>query len=72
MNLQDELKQLEAYYSICNYSGKLICGALIDGSNDILNGKKRTMDVYSSTEEELKNRISMFYSNIENYIITDF
>lgn len=68
MNLNDELTQLNAYYEICSYNGKLVCASLIDGVNDILKGKKRTVDAYDSTKEELESRISAFYQNIEEYI----
>lgn len=68
MNLEDELKQLNAYYEICNYIGRLVCSSLIDGINDILNGKEATIDAYSSTREELEMRISSFYSNIDEYL----
>ena len=68
MNLEDELKQLNAYYEICNHTGKLVCASLIDGINDILNGKETTIDAYSSTREELETRISSFYSNVDEYL----
>lgn len=68
MKLNDELKQLNAYYEICNYTGKLVCSSLIDGINDILKGRKRTVDVYDSTKEELEHRISEFYASIDEYL----
>lgn len=68
MKLQDELEQLEAYYPICNYEGRITCAALIDGVNDILKGKAVTNDVYGSSKEQLEERISRFYQNIDNYL----
>lgn len=68
MCLNEELKQLNSYYDICNHIGKLVCASLIDGVNDILNGKDKTRDIYESTREELECRISEFYANIDEYL----
>lgn len=68
MDLKDELRQLESYYDICNYNGQLIAGSLIHGINCILEGEERTVDAYNSTREELEERISNFYQNIEEYL----
>lgn len=68
MDLKDELRQLESYYDICNYNGKLIAGSLIHGINCILKGEERTVDAYDSTREELEERISNFYQNIEEHL----
>ena len=72
MNLQDELKQLEAYYQICNYTGKLVCAALIDGAQDILAGKECTVDAHASNREELERRILDFYLNLEDWLVVDY
>lgn len=68
MDLAYELKQLESYYEICNYRGKLSVDSLIHGINCILEGKKRTVDVHDSTREELEERISRFYMNIDEHL----
>lgn len=68
MNLENELKQLEQYYEICGYNGKLTAGSLIHGINCILKGEKRTVDAYDSTREELEERISEFYLNIDEHL----
>lgn len=68
MDLAYELKQLESYYEICNYRGKLRVDSLIHGINCILEGKKRTVDVHDSTREELEERISRFYMNIDEHL----
>ncbi|HFC8839298.1 TPA: hypothetical protein ACFU2Q_002120 [Neisseria subflava] len=68
MDLAYELKQLESYYEICNYRGKLRVDSLIHGINCILEGKERTVDVHDSTKEELEERISRFYMNIDEHL----
>lgn len=68
MDLAYELKQLESYYEICNYRGKLRVDSLIHGINCILEGKERTVDVHDSTREELEERISRFYMNIDKHL----
>ena len=68
MDLAHELKQLESYYKICNYRGKLRVDSLIHGINCILKGEKRTVDAYDSTREELEERISEFYLNIDEHL----
>nr|DAS18274.1 MAG TPA: hypothetical protein [Caudoviricetes sp.]DAX53549.1 MAG TPA: hypothetical protein [Caudoviricetes sp.] len=68
MDLAYELKQLESYYEICNYRGKLRADSLIHGINCILEGKERTVDIHDSTREELENRISAFYKDIDDYL----
>ena len=68
MNLAYELKQLESYYEICNFHGKLKVDSLIHGINCILEGKERTVDIHDSTREELEERISKFYMNIDEYL----
>lgn len=68
MDLAYELKQLESYYEICNYRGKLSVDSLIHGINCILEGKERTVDVHDSTREELDERISRFYMNIDEHL----
>lgn len=68
MDLAYELKQLESYYEICNYRGKLSVDSLIHGINCILEGKERTVDVHDSTREELEERISRFYMNIDEHL----
>lgn len=68
MDLAYELKQLESYYEICNYRGKLSVDSLIHGINCILEGKERTVDVHDSTREELEERISQFYMNIDEHL----
>ena len=72
MNLENELSQLQAYYQICNYEGKLVCGALISGAEDILAGRDTTIDAYSSNREELERRISGFYASIDTWLIVDY
>ena len=68
MDLTYELKQLESYYEIYNYHGKLKADSLINGINCILEGKERTVDIHDSTREELEERISKFYMNIDEYL----
>lgn len=68
MNLKTELKQLKRYYEICGYNGKLKAGSLIHGINCILEGKERTVDIHDSTREELEDRISAFYQNIDDHL----
>lgn len=68
MDLAYELKQLESYYEICNYRGKLRVDSLIHGINCILEGKERTVDVHDSTREELEERIFRFYMNIDEHL----
>nr|DAK80879.1 MAG TPA: hypothetical protein [Caudoviricetes sp.]DAN36200.1 MAG TPA: hypothetical protein [Caudoviricetes sp.]DAP13893.1 MAG TPA: hypothetical protein [Bacteriophage sp.]DAP28438.1 MAG TPA: hypothetical protein [Caudoviricetes sp.]DAS21461.1 MAG TPA: hypothetical protein [Bacteriophage sp.] len=68
MNLKNELKQLKRYYEICGYNGKLEAGSLIHGINCILKGKERTVDIHDSTREELEERISNFYLNIDEHL----
>ena len=68
MDLEIELKQLESYYEICNYNGKLTAESLIHGINCILKGKERTVDIHDSTREELEERISNFYLNIDEHL----
>lgn len=68
MDLKNELRQLESYYEICSYDGKLIAESLIHGINCILEGKKRTVDIHDSTREELEARISKFYLNIDEHL----
>ena len=43
MNLKNELKQLESYYEICGYNGKLKAESLIHGINCILEEKKEPL-----------------------------
>lgn len=68
MDLEIELKQLESYYEICSYNGKLTAESLIHGINCILKGKERTVDIHDSTREELEERISNFYLNIDEHL----
>lgn len=68
MNLKTELKQLKRYYEICGYNGKLKAESLIHGINCILEGKERTVDIHDSTREELEDRISAFYQNIDDHL----
>ncbi|GJI56938.1 hypothetical protein HEMROJRC1_20500 [Rodentibacter sp. JRC1] len=68
MSLENNLKQLEAYYPLCNYESKLICADLINGINDILKGKKLTVDAYASTPEELDKRVYNFLMEIDKHI----
>ena len=68
MDLTYEIKQLDSYYEICNYYGKIRVDSLIHGINCILEGKERTVDIHDSTREELEERISEFYMNIEEYL----
>ena len=68
MDLKNELKQLEHYYEICAYNGKLKAESLIHGINCILEGEERTVDIHDSTREELEERISKFYMNIDEYL----
>ncbi|OFO24878.1 hypothetical protein HMPREF3052_00230 [Neisseria sp. HMSC056A03] len=68
MDLEIELKQLESYYEICSYNGKLIAESLIHGINCILKGKERTVDIHDSTREELEERIYNFYLNIDEHL----
>ena len=71
MNLKNELKQLERYYEICGYNGKLEAGSLIHGIDCILTGKERTVDIHDSTREELEERISNFQLNSNFYLNID-
>lgn len=68
MDLEIELKQIKQYYEICGYNGKLRAESLIHGINCILEGKERTVDVHDSTREELEERISNFYLNIDEHL----
>lgn len=64
----DDLSQLEYYYRVCNFDGRVTCGSLIKGCLDILNGHPTTVDAHNSTPEELAERIAYFYNHIERYV----
>ncbi|HGO5855306.1 TPA: hypothetical protein ACK3JH_002230 [Mannheimia haemolytica] len=66
--LIEQRSELDELFNIANYDGQLAIDSLIYGIDCLLEGHKRTIDAYDSNEEELRNRINSFYSNLENYL----